>query len=69
MKKDKTTFQSILEDLTPEQKRELREATTPEWAKAIHSVITDPAFWSDMSIAFIEGLAQGLAEAITDDRK
>jgi hypothetical protein len=69
MKNNQTTFQKILEDLTPEQKRELREATAPEWAKAIHSLIADPAFWADMWIAFIEGVAQGLAEAAADKKK
>jgi predicted Zn-dependent protease len=80
MKNNQTTFQKILEDLTPEQKRELREAIAPEWVKAVHSaidewaesvqsVINDPAFWSDMFIAVLEGIAQGLAEAAADKKK
>jgi len=59
----KTTFQTIVEDLTPEQKRELREANFPEWIKSLREVTSDPDFWAAMFLALVQGIAEGYAEA------
>jgi hypothetical protein len=67
--KTKSTFQQIVEDLTPEQREELKNATDADWSKAIKEVINDPSFWRGMLIAFVDGVSQGLADAIDDNRK
>ena len=64
--KNKTAFQTIIEDLTPEEKRALREAAAPEWVQAIHETVTDKRFWQEMALAVMVGIAEGLTEAVAD---
>ena len=64
--KNKTAFQAIIEDLTPEEKRALREATAPEWEQAIRETVSDKRFWQDMALAFVAGVAEGITDALAD---
>ena len=66
--KTKSTFQQIVEDLTPEQREELKSATDADWIKAIKEVTNDPTFWTTMLISFVDGVLQGLTDAI-DNKK
>lgn len=62
-----TTFQKIINDLTPEERQALKDATAPEWIKAIRDLINDPQFWQDIRIAFVAGVAEGISNALADD--
>lgn len=65
----KTQFQQILEDLTLEEKKALKDATAPEWQIAIRECVNDPEFWRDMFAAFVVGVAEGITQAIDDKNK
>ena len=67
--KTKSAFQQVIEDLTPEQRNELKNATDADWIKAIKEVTNDPAFWTTMLAAFVEGAVQGLVDVIDDNKK
>jgi hypothetical protein len=62
-----TEFQKIINDLTPEERQALKNATAPEWVKAIRDLINDPQFWQDIRIAFVAGVAEGISNALADD--
>jgi hypothetical protein len=62
-----TAFQKIVNDLTPEERQALKDATAPEWIKAVQDVVNDPQFWHDMFIAFVAGVAEGISNALADD--
>ena len=62
-----TEFQKIINDLTPEERQALKNATAPEWIKAIRDLINDPQFWQEIRIAFVEGVAEGISNALADD--
>ena len=62
----KTEFQKIIEDLTPEEKKALKDVTAPQWIRAIQECVNDPEFWKDIFTAFIFGIVQGLSDAIED---
>jgi hypothetical protein len=62
-----TQFQKIINDLTPEERKALKDATAPEWIKAVRDLTNDPQFWQDIRIAFIEGVVEGLSNALADD--
>lgn len=64
-----TDFQSILNDLTPGEKKALKEATSPEWMKAIKETLNDPTFWQAMIVAFVEGIARGIEDNLDDNRR
>ena len=53
-------LQSILNDLTPEERQLLAKATPADWAEAGAELINDPGFWAQIATAFIEGMARGL---------
>ena len=62
-----TEFQKIINDLTPEERQALKDATAPEWIKAIRDLINDPQFWQDIRIAFVAGVVEGISNALADD--
>jgi hypothetical protein len=62
-----TEFQTIINDLTPEERKALKEATAPEWVKAIRETVNDPNFWNDMAIALAQGVINGLNDALDDN--
>lgn len=47
-------------DLTPEERQALAKATPQDWIEAISETVTDPAFWSEMGTAFLNGMLRGL---------
>jgi hypothetical protein len=67
MKNNQTTFQQIVNDLTPKEKQMLRDANSPEWVKAVRELVADPAFWQDILNSFIIGVVSGIAEAIENN--
>jgi hypothetical protein len=67
--KNQTDFQRIINDLTPDEKKALLEATSPEWMKAIKETLNDPTFWQAMIVAFVEGIACGIQDALDDNRR
>ena len=52
-------LQSILNDLTPEERRLLAKATPADWAQAGAELVVDPSFWGEIAAAFVEGMARG----------
>ena len=54
-----TELASILNDLTPEERRLLSKATPADWAKAGAELVVDPSFWGEIAGAFAEGMARG----------
>ena len=62
-----TTFQKIINDLTPEERKALKNATAPEWQTAIRECVNDPRFWQDIFTAFVVGVAEGITDAVADD--
>ena len=63
-----TDFERILNDLTPGEKKALKEATSPEWMKGIKETFkNEPTFWQAVIVAFVEGIALGVQEALDDN--
>ena len=52
-------LQSILNDLTPEERSLLAKATPADWAQAGAELVVDPSFWGEIAAAFVEGMARG----------
>ena len=52
-------LQSILNDLTPEERHLLAKATPADWAQAGAELVVDPSFWGEIAAAFVEGMARG----------
>lgn len=64
-----TEFQTIINDLTPEERKALKQATAPEWVKAIRETVNDPNFWNGILLAFVEGMARGLEDNLNDNNR
>lgn len=48
-----------MDDLTPEERAALAQATPQDFADAIRQIATDRSFWIDMAQAFLDGMARG----------
>jgi hypothetical protein len=59
-------LQQFLDNLTPEQKQQIANATAEDWMTAAAACVQTPEFWQNMGTAFLEGVAQGLADALNN---
>ena len=59
-------LQQFLDNMTPEQKQQIANATAEDWMTAAAAVVITPEFWQNMVRAFVEGVAQGLADALNN---
>jgi hypothetical protein len=59
-------LQQFLDNLTPEQKLQIANATAEDWMTAAAACVQTPEFWQNMVTAFVEGVAQGLADALNN---
>lgn len=53
-------MQTIWNDLTSEQREQVKQLTTQDWIDALVSCIQDPDFWKGIAIAFFEGVEDGI---------
>jgi hypothetical protein len=60
MTEQQSEFQKIIQDLTPEEKKLLRESNEPEWKKSIRNFLNDKEFWEEMLQVCIAGFIQGM---------
>ena len=60
MIEQQSEFQKIIQDLTPEENKLLREENEPEWKKTIRNILNDKEFWGEMLQVCIAGFIQGM---------
>ncbi len=61
-------LQEFLDDLTPQQRQQLANATPQDWIQAINDCVNDPEFWKQMGEAFLQGVTRGLNEFMNETR-
>ena len=66
MTEQQSEFQKIIQDLTPEEKKLLREENEPEWKKTIRNILNDKEFWGEMLQVCIAGFIQGMMMYLDD---
>ena len=66
MTEQQSEFQKIIQDLTPEEKKLLREENEPEWKKTIRNILNDKEFWEEMLQVCIAGFIQGMMMYLDD---
>jgi len=52
-------LQQFLDDLTPEQREAIGQATAQDWMNAIGTCVKDPAFWGTLATSFFQGMVRG----------
>jgi hypothetical protein len=60
MKTETENLKTYLNELTAEERQQLRDLTARDWADAIKETVTDPGFWQHMGEAFLQGFERGL---------
>ena len=55
-------LQQFLDELTPEQREAIGNATAQDWTDAIGACVKDPTFWAGIGTAFLNGMARGFDE-------
>ena len=66
MTEQQSEFQKIIQDLTPEENKLLREDNEPEWKKTIRNILNDKEFWGEMLQVCIAGFIQGMMMYLDD---
>lgn len=66
MTEQQSEFQKIIQDLSPEEKKLLREENEPEWKKTIRNILNDKEFWGEMLQVCIAGFIQGMMMYLDD---
>lgn len=66
MTEQQSEFQKIIQDLTPEENKLLREENEPEWKKTIRNILNDKEFWGEMLQVCIAGFIQGMMMYLDD---
>jgi hypothetical protein len=66
MTEQQSEFQKIIQDLTPEEKKLLKEENEPEWKKTIRNILNDKEFWGEMLQVCIAGFIQGMMMYLDD---
>ena len=66
MIEQQSEFQKIIQDLTPEENKLLREENEPEWKKTIRNILNDKEFWGEMLQVCIAGFIQGMMMYLDD---
>jgi len=61
-------LQQFLDDLTPEQREAIGNATAQDWMDALGACVKAPAFWQGIGAAFLQGLQRGLNDYLDGDR-
>lgn len=61
-----TAWNETVSNLTPEQKKMMRNITPQDWAQAISESVQSPDFWMGVGAAFVTGIAQGFSNAMND---
>ena len=52
--------------LTPEEKKVVMNSSPKDWSNAISDCLKSPSFWSTIGVAFVEGIAQGISDSLSD---
>lgn len=60
------TWNAEVAKLTPAEREQLAATTPADWFAAIAELIRDPGFWQRMGAAALEGVIEGIAQALED---